>query len=133
VARADDTRRNRVRDDIRARWADKLRNGGLEQGQGVLRNMREEYCCLGVLCEIAVEDNIIPPPSFSTSDGYYKYGAGQEGALLPTEVKDWAGLESHNPRVTTGWFSCVTLASLNDNDGATFNQIAAWIEGDPEL
>lgn len=121
-----------MREDIRARWVDRLRNGGLEQGRGVLRNLKDEYCCLGVLCEIAVDDGVIPPGYKDISDGYFRYGEQADGGLLPIEIRHWSGIDSANPRVETGSGS-YTLSSLNDTEQANFTQIAMWIEGDPEL
>lgn len=53
--------------ELRDKWTDRLRNGGLRQGSGALRTSYDEdgedaedrYCCLGVLCEIAVEQGLV--------------------------------------------------------------------------
>lgn len=34
------------------KWVEALRSGKYKQGVGMLRNAKDEYCCLGVLCDI---------------------------------------------------------------------------------
>ena len=34
-------------------WVDALRSGQFKQGTGTLRNSDDEYCCLGVLCQLS--------------------------------------------------------------------------------
>lgn len=58
-------------------WADALRSGKYDQGQGVLKSrIDSRYCCLGVLCEIAVEHDIIE--DFEGELGY-----------MPEAVAEW--------------------------------------------
>ena len=43
--------------DVAKKWVAKLRSGEYEQGKGYL-NDDGKMCCLGVLCEVAIEDGL---------------------------------------------------------------------------
>lgn len=120
---------------IRARWVAALRSGEYEQAWGVLRDDAGGRCCLGVLCDLAVEDGVIPPADRNALDGSWLYAG--EDTELPPVVRDWAGLRMCNP--VPGIDECdgdgnpASLAELNDGSderqGWTFAQIADVIEG----
>lgn len=114
-----------MRATVKARWVAELRSGTRLQGIGALR-VGPRYCCLGVLCEIAVQDGIIgpgEPMDTSHSCGLeYHYGDLGLRSVLPYEVHVWAGLEAHNP-VVFG-----RRLSQHNDDGLTFDQIADLIE-----
>jgi hypothetical protein len=84
----------------------------------------ERFCCLGVLCELAVEAGVLERADVPDSvDTVFEYGEAAAQDLLPDEVLYWAGLTSMaNP--TLGEFSA---AGWNDN-GSTFAEIADLIE-----
>lgn len=111
-----------MKQDIKQAWVNALRSGDYEQGRGALRQ-GDTYCCLGVLCDLAVKAGVIK----QTEGPYdYVYGPtpyGSAAAFLPDTVIDWAGLDSHNPVITYG----EDLAALND-DGCSFLQIATLID-----
>lgn len=121
-----------MRAEIKIIWLNKLRSGELTQGQGQLKTFDGEYCCLGVLCEAAVEAGIISPAVWD--DDSYDYNG--ESGVLPSSVMNWAGLSTTNPIIATPdelldspRFGCETsLAELNDIAGYTFAQIANVIE-----
>ena len=115
----------------RAKWVAALRSGEYRQGQEVLRTENDEFCCLGVACELAVDAGIIPPPSWDDGYGFLYDVADTE---LPEKVRDWLGLHD-----TYGALSAVvdydddfatadTLIALNDVAGWTFQQIADVVE-----
>jgi len=110
--------------DIKAQWIAALRSGEYAQGQYRLRQ-GDRFCCLGVLCELAVRDGVtvgVPGPGDT-----YDYD-GQE-VHLPASIQHWAGIRE-NPMVTVDrpWVSRRSLAELND-DGMPFEEIADLIEG----
>lgn len=124
---------------IRDLWTAALRSGRYRQGHGKLTRVRTvddvpEYCCLGVLCELAAQEGVVEARegvSFSDST-HVVYG--DETNYLPIAVQRWAELPSHNPpvdlsvdlgNVTLG--DQDTLAGMND-DGRTFAEIADVIE-----
>jgi hypothetical protein len=121
--------------EIKNEWVTALRSGDYKQGQSLLRRTEDDdvypdgYCCLGVLCELAVQHAVIPPAQLDESDSYYVYGEAKDrkGAYLPRKVRDWADTDSTSPVVTLPSGGRANLPSLNDS-GFTFDQIADVIE-----
>lgn len=122
----------RMNPEIKARWLAALRSGDYKQGTCVLKQRRPhqktEFCCLGVLCEIAVQDGVIEPSEKYRDDHVYEY----EGkiTLPPQAVADWAGMETGNPTVkgVPGVDDGISLAGLNDSEKFDFAAIADVIE-----
>lgn len=119
-----------MKQDIKNRWLARLESGEIKQTKRFLGRSNGSRCCLGVLCDIAVEDGIISPPTVeedSTPTGrtyeYLNY-AGSSGEL-PEEVVVWAGLNRANPEYNIRSGSVTTnLASLNDSSKYNFKKIA---------
>lgn len=118
--------------DIKARWVSALRSGDYKQGKGLLRK-DDKFCCLGVLCELAVaagavsfEVNADPDDDDQYDGATHIYGGSESVHYLPNEVVTWAGLETFNP-VVPGGDSGQQLAGLNDQ-GRSFSKIADLIE-----
>jgi hypothetical protein len=121
---------------VKQKWVDALRSGKYVQGDGFLRQAESDggpdrFCCLGVLCEIAVDEGVIakPKPPEDDYEGYlYARTADQ---FLPKTVVKWANLSSSNPDVSYSYENDEPLydhlSSLND-EGRTFEQIANYIE-----
>lgn len=118
-----------MQEEIKTKWVAALRSGEYNQGVRALRYRdggEDWYCCLGVLCELAVAEGVIPDPAPSpwpspVDDGNSYCYAGSI-VYLPDEVRVWAGLEVSNPRLGHS-----NLAELNDT-GSTFADIARVIE-----
>ena len=137
--------------DIAKRWADALESGKYDQGKGRLERRRpldssdDGFCCLGVLCALAVEDGVIERRD---EDGNIIFGSAEEfkdgGSSMsfpPESVIEWAGLSSENPAFEVvlpsgcGIEGCNLghnntnhqAAELNDDKGFTFEQIATLI------
>lgn len=133
-----------MRKDIADKWVKRLRDGGIEQCSGSLA-INDARCCLGVLCDIAAEENPEtffwgdPKDAFEEQD-LIMFGESIEGsrsfgskdsrrsrAVLPESVATWAGLMS-----TTGFIQGRgdfddKLTVLNDK-GVSFTEIADIIE-----
>lgn len=113
--------------DVKAQWLTALRSGQYHQGRGYL-NHAGKYCCLGVLCELAVRAGVIRKMK-TDDESTIAYGHEENEGLPPREVAEWSGLSqfSCNPMVTeaNGERSCVS--TLNDR-GRTFAEIADLIE-----
>lgn len=97
-------------------WLKKLRSGRLRQGQYNLRN-NGAYCCLGV--------------------GALACGVRHDNAELNTlQVLD-SGLEDVRKKLRLrdedGIYDGGSLTGQNDQQGRTFEQIADFIEANPEL
>jgi len=118
-------------------WTEALRSGKYEQTRSVLKSVDNKFCCLGVLCELAVEKGIIAPSKITEPNSYYVYEDDSYG-VLPTEVQEWAGMINSN-----GWYAdkkasngevigSLALYKHNDVDKMNFDQIADIIEANVE-
>jgi len=116
--------------EVKQKWIDALRSGEYIQGQ---KNLESEgkFCCLGVLCDLAVKDgvpvlvtkdsrsrHVLDSVSFTRYDG--------SAAVLPEKVRNWAGLSYSD-------FDDWKLIEMNDGNGSgtrtySFDQIADYIE-----
>jgi hypothetical protein len=117
---------------IKERWLAALRSGEYEQGRGMLE-FNGKFCCLGVLCSLAVKDGITERTVLENVDGptgvaLYgtRDGVGGTRHYLPGKVIEWAGLPPNEPTVSVPELGG-SLASLNDS-GTTFAEIANIIE-----
>lgn len=130
----------------------RLRSGQYKQGRSALRlrgvnGYPDTYCCLGVLCEMAVENGAATRSPADPDDSTYWYGYGEGGdtsnIYLPNGVVDWAGIVSDIEKESSmddyyyeqkGYFGeskFDSLAVMND-DGKTFPEIADWMEANVE-
>lgn len=124
-----------MHDEPKALWLAALRSEEYGQTQNALK-MNGKYCCLGVLCDVAVKNGVPVEVEDRTisSEKTVGYFDGESGTL-PLKVREWAGLmdlNQHNPATTVpmsedgGFYS---LAELNDK-GKTFAELADIIERD---
>lgn len=105
--------------EIKAQWLTALRSGEYVQGTGGLRSTGDEFCCLGVLCDLAAKVGVAE----WEQDSYrLLYDMDGTSAILPESVQKWAGVSSH------GDYGDGYLASDNDSRGLSFSQIADIIE-----
>lgn len=118
-----------MKKDIAEKWIKALRSGDFAQGTRRLSS-DNKFCCLGVLCVLAVNEQIIPQPktfpltSISSRDCY-----GEEASwdYLPKKVKDWAGLKSDRGIFDTLDEQEIDLTVQNDT-GVSFSAITDLIE-----
>lgn len=141
--------------EIKKRWVEALKSGVYVKGKGRLLSRGNEYCCLGVLCELASKDGIgtweVNPnlqdeaPRFRTSRGE------MSESTLPTQVVEWAGLDTtqeswsplapvkgSNPLISArkmqqemgGFETAGSLAELNDYSSMTLAEIGDVIEAE---
>lgn len=121
--------------EIKKKWIAALRTGEYKQGKGVLRDRDDNFCCLGVLCDIYKDDvggvewkyrPINPLTADFSKDGYQLMdfsGAYIGFSHLPFVVRKWADIDSDG-----GEYDNKNNLS-NDNDrGQSFLQIADIIE-----
>lgn len=117
--------------EIKAKWIEALRSGKYKQGKAALRTENNEYCCLGVLCELAVNEGVINPPVVKEDDNFTArsriYSFEGCGGYLPKAVQTWAWLEDDDGRFMSVINGLDNLASLNDH-GTSFEEIAKVIE-----
>jgi hypothetical protein len=112
---------------IRAQWCAALRSGEYAQTDEALRRLEEEnghpagYCCLGVLTDLYVK---------AGNDETYNGCANVwESDTLTGPVMRWAGLDDDNPWLDGGPGRRRAAAEWNDDEGATFAEIADLIDG----
>ena len=93
--------------DLKQRWVDALRSGQYQQGFGRLHKQlsnKSYFCCLGVLCEVAIKEGSISwYPANST------HISKDCGDLLDSDIQS-------------------TLIDMNDKYRRTFLEIADYIE-----
>ena len=110
--------------DIAKQWVEALRSGDYVQGGGALRR-DGKHCCLGVLCDLAVEAGVIPEPVMTD---HHEFVYGGKYALLPNSVMVWSGMKTaggafRNPDEPEPF----NLTGLNDSP-VSFEVIAKTIE-----
>ena len=145
-----------MNEQVKKMWVDALRSGEYKQGQNVLHAYNsvgeERFCCLGVLCDIAVKHNVVArsdearrnfPSIDNLQTAGFSYGWQSAMVDLPVEVIEWAGLPfcsdegdldyfNHgDPLVvaTDEWGEVAekNISTLNDS-GWSFSDIAKIIE-----
>lgn len=137
-----------MRDKVAKLWIDALRSDRFKQTEGSLHTVKERvivlerhqdtgqvlrtktipagHCCLGVLCELAIEAGVEVEKSMIYGNGYEELYDGKAGAL-PASVMDWAGMRTGDGDFKTKDMCNESLAALNDA-GKTFAEIADIIE-----
>jgi hypothetical protein len=110
--------------EIKAQWTAALRSGEYQQGTGQLAQKHEgewQFCCLGVLCELAVKAD----QDVTVTDGNIDRLYDGQAALLPRSVAGWAGINTYGDFYADGYDQ--SLTAKNDN-GMPFTEIADLIE-----
>ncbi len=74
-----------------------LRSGNYVQGEGQLRFTpfeagQDKYCCLGVLCELAIEDGVHISRRTKADQAGIAHIYGSSNNYPPEHVLDWAGI-----------------------------------------
>ena len=112
-----------MQDELKTKWIEALRSGDYDQGHGMLRDLDDSYCCLGVLLDVSElgqwDEQAFGPLIYEIEDSDKDYPNPREELDLSKATLDKLGLdpkEQHH------------LVNLNDDDGADFNEIADWIE-----
>ena len=125
-----------MKKEIAGKWAEALRSGKYVQGKGRLKvtspNGESKHCCLGVLCEMAMEDGLLLNQAsrwrWGIRDGERVHEFHNEVDKLPDSVREWAGIKSlfgAIERLRGG--KHYSLSIMND-EWASFDIIADHIE-----
>lgn len=132
---------------VKADWVAALRSGEYAQGVGALQFVTpegpSEFCCWGVLCDLAVKAGVVGRSVSSQGTAmFYPLDdpTSSCSTLAPTPVLKWLGLEDSFGRIPmrpelAGYtykeggepLTQTSLVSINDN-GAPFSLIANVIE-----
>jgi len=129
-------------------WIEALRSGEYTQGKKALRNIKNEFCCLGVLCDITKEKlnlewelEVYELADELIEEEVYHIGKEKCEGVLPFKVSDYLGAElDHRVVIKTDnskipeevnsglkW-DYTYLTDLNDDYDLTFNEIADILE-----
>lgn len=111
-----------MKQDIAETWASALESDEYKQGKGALCE-NGQFCCLGVLCDLAVKADI----GITVKDGGFIHAISYDGKLgyLPPSVMAWAGMRTDHGAFKD-WETNGSLANFNDA-GMTFSEIAGKI------
>ena len=123
--------------DVLKKWVAELRSGKYNQGEGHLMQIDddgdEHFCCLGVLCEIALDEGV-PNLERVYNEDARRYFYNEREDFLPEPVIEWVGFNSKNPGVPyvqsdddSETVDDKPLSELND-EGLSFAAIADLIE-----
>lgn len=115
---------------IKQLWIDALLDGEYKQGSKRLRDNKDHFCVLGVLCDLYVKHHTdCRWKPMEVKSGFRIVGKREvhwcEDYLIEPVMK-WAGLENFNPVVEYEGQK-VSLSNLNDK-GAAFDRIAKLIK-----
>lgn len=112
-------------------WIDALRSGEYPQGTGQL-NKTGKYCCLGVLCEVALKDGVKMEvrTTPTTVDGETETAYDGFGAFPPPAVRKWLEVDTAAIRVKYADDTAerTSVVRLNDTYRADFATIADALE-----
>jgi hypothetical protein len=116
--------------EIATLWADALESGEYLQGRCALKVQRAddsqtEYCCKGVLCDLAIKAGLTLEEEKDDGVSYFD----GEWATLPSAVVEWAGIKGGPmPSVKiSSELGSVELWTINDHLRYSFGQIASMI------
>lgn len=116
--------------ELKEKWVAALRSGKYKQGRMVLRDGNNNYCCLGVLCDLIDNTKWKYENEVCFHDGTNRqvYSYDKQTAFLSEEIQlkyldtDKNRIEDYH-KYDLLW----ELANMNDQN-QTFNQIANYIE-----
>ena len=106
---------------VMKKWVKALRSGEYSQGHHQLVDDNNNFCCLGVLCDIA--PNYVRGEWEDSNSFYKKWSMYGNVATLPSQIQAWAGMSSFNGYIGDG----LSLVDYNDQ-GSSFAEIADIIE-----
>lgn len=123
-----------MKQEIKEKWIEALRSGEYEQGMSTLHFQEyseERFCCLGVLCELAVKEEVVSEVSTERTNFnpriHFLYDGEKTG--LPPSVLEWTGLDHKFPELDPdSEEDPLSLPMLNDSGDFSFDDIAALID-----
>lgn len=118
---------------IADKWVKALRSGDYKQGRGLLCE-NDKFCCLGVLCDIAVKNDVAVKVTIKGGEFFKRRVYDTFHNQLPRSVTEWAGMKKNNfggkfkPLDLPDDVMYESLWELNDLAKKNFNEIATVIE-----
>ena len=123
-----------MKQNIMNKWVKALRSGDYKQGFSVLAkrkpHQKTEFCCLGVLCDLAVKDGV--DIDVNKSDSVVFFYNNMTGTL-PNIIIKWAGMNTSVGKLpfdhkNVGLDYYYNLIDYNDKTNIGFEGIATIIE-----
>jgi len=111
-------------------WIDALESGQYEQGKFALKN-NNEFCCLGVLCDLFVKEGIGEwEEDVNTNDDVeFIYEGVTFRGTIPSSIYTKFGLDTSIGDDTDTYVTLLNyLVTMNDVDGRSFKEIAEVIK-----
>lgn len=109
--------------ELTRKWIAALRSGNYNQGRYLLHSKENNYCCLGVLCDISLLGEWLYCDNERDISGRCKFKSLTTSLVSdnypPKEVRELVGLELNE--------QC-ELVAMNDNEKCSFDDIANRIE-----
>lgn len=114
-----------------------LRSGKYLQGRGRLKEIFKDsisYCCMGVMCEVAMEHGVIlATATCPLGESSKSVSFDGSATFLRGSVVDWLGLDlgvdgDGDPAIGMDGNETISAAFANDQLGWDFEQIAASME-----
>lgn len=118
--------------EARTAWSSALRSGQYKQTKSQLCNIETNaYCCLGVACEV-YQQHVGDLKVVDLKWGSHSSPRDYDGSTscLPLKVARWLNMDIGGGFSANGIDTC--LIALNDNQNATFEEIADVIDN-PEI
>lgn len=110
-------------------WIEALRSRKYKQGKNQLRDYNNNYCCLGVACEIAIKNGL--NINVALEGRIYSYDGVDD--ILPDNVRNYYGLVTNHGSYQTGKYKEQrSLVEDNDDYQYEFIKISNIIEKEPE-
>lgn len=105
------------------KWVEALESGKYKQGTSRLRRIDNSYCCLGVACQVALENGLEIDLRKDVDD----YSYDRDSCTLPKKVHNWLGIINEG-----GYFGNIEFKdgsnAIRVNDaGMSFVEIAQKI------
>lgn len=118
-----------MKKEIAEQWIAALRSGDYKQGRQQLRSKNNEFCCLGVLCNLHAQAHPEIAEQQAQQQSYLN-----NSAYLPYQVRMWAGMHDRTgmPRQVVSVCGKISLSIAND-DRISFDRIATFIENNYKL
>lgn len=115
-----------TREEFIEEWVAALRSGNYKQGKSYLNRYNDkthtnEYCCLGVACELGTKYDLVKK-DYDTKKLIYSYDS--ETQYLPSSLINFLGISLIGNDNDTS----ISLIFLNDSNNDSFNDIADVIE-----
>ena len=107
-------------------WIKALRSGDYKQGRGQLEDNKGRFCCLGVLCDLAIKDGVKINREIGHYNNLFTYDTNT--GSLPDKVMKWSGLKTSDGTYKYYSDTIRALWRHNDEGRMSFEEIADIIE-----